>query len=45
VAEAHGGSVGVASAPGGGALFRLSLPSRAVAPAGPAQTPAPVGVL
>ena len=45
VAEAHGGSVGVASAPGGGALFRLSLPSRAVAPAGPAQTPAAAGVL
>ena len=27
VAESHGGSVGVDEAPGGGALFRLSLPT------------------
>jgi two-component system sensor histidine kinase MprB len=30
VAEAHGGTVGVEDAPGGGALFRLALPARAV---------------
>ncbi|HEX2102688.1 MAG TPA: HAMP domain-containing sensor histidine kinase [Solirubrobacteraceae bacterium] len=33
VAEAHGGAVAVHDAPGGGALFRLELPWRAVAPA------------
>jgi two-component system sensor histidine kinase MprB len=31
VAEAHGGTVAVDEAPGGGALFRLELPSRPVA--------------
>ena len=30
VAESHGGAVGVEAAPGGGALFRLSLPQYAV---------------
>jgi two-component system, OmpR family, sensor histidine kinase MprB len=30
VAEAHGGTVGVEQAPGGGALFRFALPARAV---------------
>ena len=30
VAEAHGGSVGVAAAEGGGAVFRLVLPSAVV---------------
>jgi two-component system sensor histidine kinase MprB len=44
VAEAHGGTVGVEEAPGGGALFRLALPWRAVA-ADPADSTArePVG--
>ena len=45
VAEAHGGRVGVEDAPGGGALFRLTLPWRPVAvqPAGAsADDPLPV---
>jgi two-component system sensor histidine kinase MprB len=37
VAEAHGGAVAVEEAPGGGALFRLALPSRALAEERPAQ--------
>ena len=36
VAEAHGGTVGVREAPGGGAVFRLALPWRAVADDAPA---------
>jgi two-component system sensor histidine kinase MprB len=35
VAEAHGGSVALEAAPGGGALFRLALPWRAAEAAGP----------
>jgi two-component system, OmpR family, sensor histidine kinase MprB len=44
VAEAHGGTVGVEEARGGGALFRLGLPWRAVAAeAGPAGAREAVG--
>jgi two-component system sensor histidine kinase MprB len=42
VAEAHGGSVGLEAADGGGAKFRLSLPWR---PPARAAVPAPAGAL
>ena len=45
VAEAHGGSAAVEAAPGGGALFRLQLPSRAVAGDGAAEARAPAPVV
>jgi len=35
VVEAHGGQISAQNAPGGGALFRVSLPKRAPAPSAP----------
>ncbi len=42
IAAEHGGTATVANAAGGGAVFALHLPRRAVTPAGPSRTPASV---